>query len=141
MAQYGGRESADTTTTPSHQIPIDVYSSTTSETEIPIDVVFKLLAHPQRRFVINYLLHAGTAVSVSEIVEQMAAWKVGCSADQLSDDDRKQAAISLRHTHLSKLADAEVIRYNKDCQLLEITSAVATIVPYLQLLAAQRTLK
>lgn len=141
MAQYGEQESADTTVTPSHQIPIDVYPSTTSETEIPTDVVFKLLAHPQRRFVIHYLLRAGTAVPVSELVEQVAAWKANCPIDCLSDEDHKQAAIPLQHNHLSKLADAGVIQYDEDHQLVEVTSAAATLAPYLQLLAAQRTLK
>lgn len=141
MVQDGGQESANTTVTTSHQIPIDVYSSTTNEMEIPTDVVFKLLAHPQRRFVLDYLLDAGTAVLVSELVEQVAAWKADCPVDRLSDDDRKQAAIPLQHTHLIKLADAGIIHYDEDHQLVEVTSAVATLAPYLQLLVAQRTLK
>lgn len=141
MTQYRGEEFADITDTPSRQIPIDVYPVTTDEPELPTDAVFKLLAHPERRFVIYYLLRAGTAVPVSELIEQVAAWKAGCLIDCLSNDDRQQAAISLQHTHLSKLADAGVIRYEEDHQLLEVTSVAATLAPYLQLLMAQRTLK
>ena len=141
MAPYSRQESAATTGTTPHQIPIDIYPLPTSEMEIPTDVVFKLLAHPQRRFVIHYLLHAGTAVLVSELVEQVAAWTANCPVDRLSDDDRKQAAIPLQHTHLSKLADAGIIHYDEPQQLVEVTPAVATLAPYLQLLVAQRTLK
>lgn len=141
MAQYGGQKSADTPVTSSHQIPIDIYPSTTSEMEISTNIVFKLLAHPQRRFVIHYLLRASTAVPVSELVEQVAAWKANCPIDGLSDDDCQQTAIPLQHTHLSKLADAGVIRYEEDHQLVEVTSAATTLAPYLQLLVAQRTLK
>lgn len=141
MTQYDGQKSADTPIISSHQIPIDIYPSTTSETKISTDDVFKLLAHPQRRFVIHHLLRAGTAVPVSELVEQVAAWKANCPIDGLSDDDCQQAAIPLQHTHLSKLADAGVIQYDEDHQLVEVTSAAATLAPYLQLLVAQRTLK
>lgn len=141
MAQYDGQKSADTLVTSSHQIPIDIYPSTTSETEISTDVVFKLLAHPQRRFVIHYLLRTGTAVPVSELVKQVAAWKANCSINDLSDEDCQQAAIPLQHNHLSKLANAGVIRYDGDHQLVEVTAAAATLAPYLQLLVAQRTLK
>ena len=141
MVRYGGQEFADTIITTSHQIPIDVYPSTTSDSEISTDVVFKLLAHPQRRFVIHYLLRAGTAVPVSEVVEQMSAWKANCPIKYLSDEDHKQAAIPLQHNHLPKLVDTGIIRYDRDHQLLEVTAGATTLAPYLQLLAAQRTLK
>ncbi|MFC7008569.1 DUF7344 domain-containing protein [Halalkalicoccus salilacus] len=90
---------------------------------------------------IHYLLRAGTAVPVSELVEQVAAWKANCPIDDLSGEDHKQAAIPLQHTHLSKLAEAGVIRYDGDHQLVEVTAAAATLAPYLQLLVAQRALK
>lgn len=141
MAPYGGQESAATTGTTPHQLPIDIYPSPTSEMEIPTDVVFTLLAHPQRRFIIHYLLHAGTAVLVSELVEQVAAWNANCPVDRLSDEDRKQATISLQHNHLIKLADAGIIHYDEHQQLVEVTPAIATLAPHLQLLVAQRTLK
>lgn len=138
MAEYSGQEPSQSTVTPSHQVPIDIYPSVTKETEISAEVIFNILTHPQRRFVIEHLLQTDTVVPVSELAEQVAGWETNNPIDSLSDADRKQAAIPLRHNHLIKLADAGIIRYDEHDQLVELKATATTLAPYLQLLAVQR---
>lgn len=75
-----------------------------------VDVVFEILANTRRRHALSMLAEADHAVSIDELVEQLASWEA--DGDELSEVERQQLAASLHHTHLPKLADFGFIEYD-----------------------------
>lgn len=77
-----------------------------------LDELFEVLADGRRRRALAYLADADDGVAAfSELVEHVADDSVGESTD------KECVAVSLHHTHLPKLADANIVEYdprNKD---------------------------
>lgn len=80
---------------------------------------FNLLSHPYRRYVLYYLrTHSGvvdvdtlTAMLTDELEEPSAT---------VGTDTTERIDISLHHTHLPKLADADVITFDQDGRSIEL---------------------
>lgn len=78
------------------------------------DEIFSVLSHSHRRFILQYLHSADTPISIDELAAELVAWKNPLSAaDQLSDGRATLVKISLMHSHLPKMAEAGLIRYDE----------------------------
>lgn len=103
---YDVREGAPITT------PLTMTASNT--TSLASDQVFEILSSQRRRMVLYYLRdHDGTA-TMNELAEQIAAWENDVDIEALTSQQRKRVYVSLYQTHLSKLADADLIDYDVD---------------------------
>lgn len=77
------------------------------------DDIFKLLSEKRRRYAIHHLSTTPEGVAtLSDLVEQVAAWETETSVGDVPDDYRKRVEASLHHTHLPKLDDANIIDYD-----------------------------
>ena len=73
-----------------------------------------LLSHPRRRFVVHYLQRSGGPVVVDSLATRLAAWEVADSVPEPDGCDVESVAVSLHHTHLPKLDEYGVLRYDAD---------------------------
>lgn len=76
------------------------------------DELFNVLSHPYRRFMLQYLLTAGEPTLVSELTTELVAWESQRATSDRIGDDRQGIGVTLRHCHLPKMAEADVIRYD-----------------------------
>jgi DNA-binding transcriptional ArsR family regulator len=88
---------------------------TTTTQSISTETVLKLLADPQRRQILRAVAGSDTPMSVEQLVES-ATEVSGASAQ---DGSRKRWATTVRHSHLPKLQDADVIEYDRQGQRLQ----------------------
>ncbi|WP_134672055.1 DUF7344 domain-containing protein [Halorussus marinus] len=87
-----------------------------------VSAAFELLSSARRRGVL-YAADRGTETSVEALAERIATW--------LGDPDASTVALSLRHTHLPKLADAGVVEYDSERGTVELADGVSDLEPYL----------
>lgn len=78
-----------------------------------VDRVYDLLSDRRRRHLL-YLLLDADRLPVDEIALRLAAWEGETPMTAVDDDRRRQIATALRHNHLPRLADHDVIEYDPD---------------------------
>ncbi len=77
------------------------------------DDIFDLLSVERRRYAIHYLSEVPDGVAtLDDLSEQVAAWETDTAVADVPDDFRRRVEASLHHTHLPRLADANVIDYD-----------------------------
>ncbi|MFC7096861.1 DUF7344 domain-containing protein [Halobaculum marinum] len=73
--------------------------------------VFELLASVRRRYVVEHLDAADRTVEVRPLIDAVAEREFGPDP---AYDERKRVYVSLRQTHLPRLAEARVVEYDAD---------------------------
>lgn len=109
------------------------YSSRSAE--LSATEIFPLLAEARRRYVLHYLSQRVGAVSLGELAEQLALWE-----DTPSRDHYERILTSLYHSHLPKLIDAGLIRYEVEQETVVELDTMNKVDPYLDLAVADDVL-
>lgn len=76
--------------------------------------VSDLLSHHRRRATLYYLANNGGPICVNDVAEQIARLE-----EDYSTDHHERICTSLIHTHLPKLEEAGIIRYDTDQDVIE----------------------
>lgn len=119
------------TSTGSHGEQVE-QSTYDSPVTISKDAAFHLLQNSRRRAVLRYLLeHDDDAYSMREVTEQVAAWENDTTIAELTSNERQRVYIALYQSHLPKLAESDVIEYDRDRGTLTPTSLMSVFEPYL----------
>lgn len=79
-------------------------SSTLSPCQLSPEDAIDILASARRRHVINHLHEIDSETSIRDLSQHLA---------EIEDADRKTLHIALYQQHLDKMAEKDVIRYNK----------------------------
>lgn len=79
-----------------------------------------LLTHPRRRRVLDRLLAHGGRLGLADLADEIAAAEHGTAIDERPNDRAKLVRLDLRHSHLPKLADADVVEYRRESELVEL---------------------
>lgn len=77
-----------------------------------LDDILGALADQERRFAL-YHLKEENEVEMEELTRQVAAWKLGKSIADVTDDELQPLLMEFHHNHLEKLRDAECIEYDQ----------------------------
>ena len=91
-----------------------------------VDTAMELLADRDRRSVLQYLANGDGSATLTELVVEIAARNAATEPKAISDHgdvsarDRRTARISLHHTHIPKLAAADVIDYESDTETVTL---------------------
>lgn len=102
-----------------------------SDDEVAKDMIFDLLSSPRRRFILYYLHEEGDGLTLHDLADQVGAWEYEKDVDELSTQERKRVYVSLYQTHIPKLAESDVIHYDEDSGVIELTPHVDEFGPYL----------
>lgn len=96
------------------------------------DELFRVLAHPRRRFTLQYLQTVETPLPVDELTTELVAWEDQRTGSDQSRDDRTGIKISLVHSHLPKMADAGVVTYDATRQTVMLADGADKVDAHLQ---------
>ncbi|MFC4358581.1 hypothetical protein ACFO0N_11580 [Halobium salinum] len=119
----------------------DTETTTTSADAAPMakDDLFHVLQNQRRRRVLAYLRGATGPVDMRDIAELIAARENGKSVAAISSDERQRAYIALYQSHLPKLDEMGVVRYQQDRGIVERTELADQFDPYLDVDSAATT--
>ncbi|MBZ6495699.1 DUF7344 domain-containing protein [Natrinema longum] len=94
---------------------------------------FELLSCRRRRYVIHYLKQRRRTepVAVRDLVERIAAWENDVGLDEVTRSQRMRVYTALRQSHLPKLNDSGVVRYDSDRGTVELTEVASSLEVYL----------
>lgn len=116
-------------------IPTDNGMSTNHESsdEEPLsqDLVFDLLSSPRRRFVLYYLRSESESMQLTDLADEVAAWEYDTPVEELTEQERKRAYVSLYQTHVPKLAEAGLIDYDTESGTIRLTDRASDVDEYL----------
>lgn len=102
-----------------------------SDHSLSMDDTFHILQNERRRRVLQYLSNTEGPVNMRDIAEQVAAWEHDTTVQQLTSDQRQRVYIALYQSHLPKLADFDLITYNRSRGVVERTPLADQVAHYL----------
>lgn len=80
-------------------------------------------AQSRRRRVLERLLAHGGRMESSELADELVAAEHGTATEEVPNDRAKLVRLDLHHSHLPKLADEGVLRYEPASGLIELDDA------------------
>ena len=109
---------------------VDVHSLFRTELADGIDDsdVFHILGNDRRREIIYTLTDENEALPVSDLARRIASEEVD---GEPSKNLYKSVYVSLQQTHLPKLAEKEIVVYDRDAQCVETGPTFSQVQPYL----------
>ncbi|WP_058997707.1 hypothetical protein [Haloarcula sp. CBA1127] len=94
---------------------------------VPFDALLDVAQSERRRQCLRTVNEYGR-LDLTDLAEIVAAAEVGTDRDQLQSQQRKRVYVSLYQTHVSKLDDTELVRWNQEngtvCATVETGPAV-----------------
>jgi DNA-binding transcriptional ArsR family regulator len=104
--------------------------SETDSSRLSQDEVYHLLSNPRRRFIISFL-RKRHEIGLQELAAEVAAWENETPVDELTDQQQKRVYVSLYQTHIPKLEDAGIVRYDSDTGQVQLRDRVEQLDTYL----------
>ncbi|GAB7092765.1 hypothetical protein JCM18237_30360 [Halorubrum luteum] len=99
------------------------------------DELYDLLSSHRRRYVLHVCKKHDGPVTLSELAEQIAAWEHDKTVEEITSTERKRVYTSLQQTHLDRMAEAGMIRYEGD--EIELTDEAEGLDVYLDIVPPQ----
>lgn len=104
----------------------------TGDRDISLDELFTLLSSSRRRHVVELLDEQGGEAMFRELTDAVARRETG---EPVRYDQRKRVYVSLRQSHLPRLADAGVVEYDRDRGTIRATPLFETVLRPLESVA------
>ena len=86
-----------------------MWAGSSGENSVDTDVLYSVLAAPERRTVLRELTANGPSRTISELVEGITE-----STDEYPEADGNTLRVALHHQHLPRMAEAGVIDYDTE---------------------------
>lgn len=99
------------------------------------DELYDLLSSHRRRYVLHACKQHDGSVTLSELADQIAAWEHDKTVGEITSAERKRVYTSLQQTHLNRMAEAGMIRYEGD--EIELTDEAEGLDVYLDIVPPQ----
>lgn len=109
----------------------DTVSADSNNALLSKDEIFHLLQNSRRRHVLQYLITTNCPAQISDIAEQIAAWEYEVPVEDITSKQRQRIYISLYQSHLSKLAEFDLITYDRNSGRIESTPTTNQLARYL----------
>lgn len=78
------------------------------------------LSHEWRRYAL-YCLHRHSTVTLPDLADEIAVWDAERPIDEIPAEEVKEVYMSLYHSHVPKLEEADLITYDQEGDLVSIT--------------------
>ncbi|WP_224447829.1 DUF7344 domain-containing protein [Haloprofundus salilacus] len=98
----------------------------------PLDAVFRVLENPRRRYVLYHLQTCRYPATLSEVAEQVALWETRETPETLPEETLEQIHADLHHSHLPKLADAGIVDYDADANVVTMAECTRPLDEFLE---------
>lgn len=86
-----------------------------------LDVLFELFAHPRRRHALKCLCKHQTPMALADVAREVATREQETPIPEIPLEEVKQVHVSLTHVHIPKLADADIVEYNQDREVVSLS--------------------
>jgi hypothetical protein len=86
-----------------------------------LDRVFELLSNRRRRQFLYVLYAYGETLALADAADEVARLEHGRPLEDISPETVKQVYMSLYHSHVPKLVEADVLRYDQELDLVALT--------------------
>lgn len=93
----------------------------TGRSDRSFDVAFDLLANRRRQHALACLCERPGSIPLDELAEDVAARERWSPRTEPDDEEVRTVAVSLYHSHLPKLADAGVVDYDRDRDMVAVS--------------------
>lgn len=95
------------------------------------DIPFAALAHRRRRGVLS-CVSQHHVVTLADLADELAVQEHGATIDGVPADAVRELYLELYHNHVPTLADADLVVYDQDQDLVTITPAGTAAYTYLE---------
>jgi hypothetical protein len=99
---------------------------------------YDLLSNPRRRYVLYHLDREGNPVSIGALADHVAAWENDTTVGEVGSQERKRVYVSLYQTHVPKLDEAGLVRYEQDEGTVELTDRITELTSHIGSPESQR---
>ncbi|WP_227133074.1 DUF7344 domain-containing protein [Halorubellus salinus] len=131
QSEPDGIETADDGTPAALEDPL-VGSGT--DDNLPLERVFDILRNERRQRVLGYLaITDDEVIRIGDLAEHVAAIENDMPVNALSSQQRKRVYVALYQCHLPKMADADVIEFDKDRGTIKVGPNAKQLRPYLDI--------
>ncbi len=90
---------------------------------LELDGVFTALSHARRRYLLYLLVNGRGEEMASSLAAGVASLERDKPVEEVSDDERSEVLTALYHFHLPKLADLDLIEYERDESVVRAENA------------------
>jgi hypothetical protein len=97
---------------------------------LSVEEINDLLAARRRRYVLYCLYLYANPVQLADVADRVTEWEHGAPGEELLDE-RLRTYNDLYHTHVPRLADADVVAYHQSEDAVELARNAALLRPYL----------
>lgn len=104
--------------------------------DLTTNELFELLASPDNRYVLTFLLRRDSRVEFGDIVEHVVE-QAGPPEGTTPGKFRGRIATRLVHTTLPRLAEYGLLEYDTGSQVVQATAEIERVAPYLDLALSQ----
>lgn len=102
--------------------------------ESETDIVFDILSSPRRRFAIRLLYEKPDRIrTLQQLSEYVAARENHIQVGEVTQAERKRVYVSLYQTHVPKLQEAGIVRYDHDTGHIKLTNRLGRVGTYLDI--------
>lgn len=109
----------------------DTVSADSNDAPLSKNEIFHILQNPRRRHVLQYLVTTIGPAQISDVAEQIAAWEYETTVEEITSQQRQRVYISLYQSHLPKLAEFDLITYDRNSGSIEQTPTINQLARYL----------
>lgn len=98
---------------------------------LPTDRLFRLLANGRRRRALRCLSEHGT-LTLADLADEVAVREQEASIDQIPAEDVKRVYMSLYHSHVPKLVDADLAEYDQEADTVALAAGAERVEQYIE---------
>ena len=91
-----------------------------------------LLANSRRRHAIERLRHVDGSIGLADLADEVATVEHGTVISEIPAEEVKRVYLDLYHSHVPKLAEADVVEYGQETDLVELSAGADRLTPYLE---------
>ncbi|WP_390190844.1 DUF7344 domain-containing protein [Halalkalicoccus salilacus] len=92
--------------------------------------VTSLLAHPRRRRALERLRTFDEPIGLADLADEGAVAERGTIISEIPVEVVKPVYLDLYHSHVPKLAEADVVEYGQESDLVELSAGADRLAPY-----------
>lgn len=94
--------------------------------------VISLLAHPRRRRALERLRAFDEPIGLADLADEVATAEYGTIISEIPAEAVKRVYLDLYHSHVPKLAEADVVEYGQESDLIELSAGAERLAPYME---------
>lgn len=87
-----------------------------------LNTLFEALANRRRRYVLQCLCEYQTPMALADLADEIATQEQDAPLPDIPAEDVKRVYMSLYHTHIPKLADANIVEYTQEQDLVALST-------------------